>query len=42
MPIKMEVLKADPFLGFLLFGGLAYAVLLILVLIYHFFKGYFR
>ncbi|SFM33487.1 hypothetical protein SAMN04487943_12224 [Gracilibacillus orientalis] len=42
MLIEMEVLKADPFLGFLIFGGLAYAVVLILVLIYYIFKGFLR
>ncbi|WP_267902839.1 hypothetical protein [Gracilibacillus salitolerans] len=42
MPLKMEVLKADPMLGFLIFGGLAYALVLILVLIYHIFRGFFR
>ncbi len=42
MPITMELLKADPFLGFLIFGGLAYAVILLLVLIYHIFKRIFH
>ncbi|WP_269435851.1 hypothetical protein [Gracilibacillus suaedae] len=42
MPIKIELLKADPLLSFLVFGALIYVVLLMLVLIYHIFKGFFR